>query len=57
MILESKGILDSVLIQTLTEMISGWGSTKAELKWAASLALHGLLDSVDELRLNDVDLS
>ena len=62
MILESRGILDTVLIQTLSKRVReslNYRSvfTVAELKCGASLAQHGLLDSVDELVLSDVDLS
>ena len=61
MILESKGILDSVLINNLTERVRERigvdGSTEAELKCGASLALHGLLGPLDKLVLACVDLS
>ena len=61
MILERKGILDSVLINNLTERvrerIGVYGTTEAELKCGASLALHGLLGPLDKLVLADVDLS
>ena len=61
MILESKGILDSVLINNLTERVRERigvdGSTEAELKCGASLALHGLLGPLDGLVLARVDLS
>lgn len=59
--LERKGILDSVLINNLTERvrerIGVYGTTEAELKCGASLALHGLLGPLDELVLAHVDLS
>jgi len=65
--LESKGILDTVLIKNLTErvreMIDKYNKydydwfTEAELKCAASLAQHGLLGSLDRLRLFYMDLS
>ena len=62
MILESRGILDTVLIQTLSKRVRESFNRRrrfmeAELKCGASLAQHGLLDSVDELVLSDVDLS
>ena len=62
LILESIGILDTVLIQTLSKRVRESFNrrrrfTEAELKCGASLARHGLLDSVDKLVLSDVDLS
>ena len=61
MILESRGILDTVLIQTLSkrvrESLHRPVFTVAELKCGASLDQHGLLASVVELVLNDMDLS
>jgi len=59
--LESKGILDTVLIKNLTErvreMINGYRLIEVELKCAASLAQHGLLGSLGWLGLFYVDLS
>ena len=62
MILEARAILDTATIKRLTERLSpDLGAPGVpdimKVKCAASLAHHGLLDSVDELKLWDVDLS
>ena len=61
MILEAVGILDTALIDSLTERVrSALGNGNGdimELMCGASLAHHGLLYSVVELNLWDVDLS
>ena len=62
MILEARGILNTDKIKRLTERVRDVLEDDAinnnmELMCGASLAHHGLLDSMDDLRLCHVDLS
>ena len=62
MILEARAILDTATIKRLTERLSCDLGVPGDpdimkVKCAASLAHHGLLDSVAELKLWDVDPS
>ena len=59
-VLETRGIINTDLIGSLAERVRGVivsGPSLPEITCAASLAHHGLLGSVSEVMLRDVDLS
>ena len=59
--LETRGILDTGVIENLAERVKeglvDFPSTLSVITCAASLAHHGLLGSVQEMRLFHVDLT
>ena len=60
-VLETRGILSLAVFESLAERVRGMlrsgGSSSNVIPCAASLANHGLLGSVEWMRLDDVDLT